>query len=453
MSQKLKELRDRLASLQGQGRAKAKEADTLGAKATRTADEDARIQTLASECDTLVADIETVGEEIKAEEARVETARRRASAFGSTASVGQAGDDRGQAPAFGAARTVGELDPSRTYGFKSTTEFARAVIDQTTGANFDERLAGPSTFNRGSGSAGEGFVVPPAFRDQLFELAFDTSGLLGMVDYEETGGSSVEIGADESTPWGATGVQAYWRGEAQAMTGSKADTDNRVVKVHELYAFVTATSELLADGPRLRDRLTRKSGQAIRWKAEDSVINANGTGKPLGFLNAPAKLTIAKDAGQATKTITVSNIANMFAAMLVSGDMSSMAWIANTEILPQLIGLTIGNVPVFTPPNAGMKDAPGGYILGRPVIWTESAKTLGTEGDLSFVNLKGYYSPRRGGSADNVEFAESIHLYFDQALTAFRWTFRMGGQPHLSKPVTTPTGGKKSHFITLANRP
>ena len=46
-----------------------------------------------------------------------------------------------------------------------------------------------------------------------------------------------------------------------------------------------------------------------------------------------------------------------------------------------------------------------------------------------------------------------VQVRFDQALTAFRWTFRMGGQPHLSKPVTTPTGGKKSHFITLANRP
>jgi hypothetical protein len=30
----------------------------------------------------------------------------------------------------------------------------------------------------------------------------------------------------------------------------------------------------------------------------------------------------------------------------------------------------------------------------------------------------------------------SIHLYFDQGLTAFRFTFRMNGQPAWSAPVT-----------------
>jgi hypothetical protein len=38
-------------------------------------------------------------------------------------------------------------------------------------------------------------------------------------------------------------------------------------------------------------------------------------------------------------------------------------------------------------------------------------------------------------------------------LTAFRWLFRLGGQPFLSAPVTPAQGSNtRSHFIALAAR-
>ena len=82
-------------------------------------------------------------------------------------------------------------------------------------------------------------------------------------------------------------------------------------------------------------------------------------------------------------------------------------------------------------------------------MFTEHAQTLGTAGDVTCANMAGYYSVTKGG----VDFASSIHLYFDQNLTAFRWTFRLTGQPMLSKPVQPANGATtKSHFVSLANR-
>jgi HK97 family phage major capsid protein len=72
-----------------------------------------------------------------------------------------------------------------------------------------------------------------------------------------------------------------------------------------------------------------------------------------------------------------------------------------------------------------------GYILGYPVKFTEHCQTLGVVGDLVCVNMSGYYAATKAGGVD---FASSMHLYFDQNLTAFRWTFRLAGQPILSKP-------------------
>ena len=89
-------------------------------------------------------------------------------------------------------------------------------------------------------------------------------------------------------------------------------------------------------------------------------------------------------------------------------------------------------------------------MLGRPVIFTEHNKTVGDKGDIVFADPKGYYAPIKNGG---VKFAQSMHLFFDYDVEAFRWTFRMGGQPFLSGPVSSANGSNtKSHFVTLAAR-
>ena len=48
----------------------------------------------------------------------------------------------------------------------------------------------------------------------------------------------------------------------------------------------------------------------------------------------------------------------------------------------------------------------------------------------------------------------SIHLWFDQNTTAFRFVMRMNGQPWLSAAIARKNGSNTlSHFVTLASRP
>ena len=443
----LKELRAERAAKAARGKTALTEFNTLGAKTDRTEADEAQLATLGADLDTLEAEVTALDGQIAAEEAK----SRRGALFTAPSRA-----------ALGAGRTVGEPDPVRTAGFRSLGEFAGAVVRSTMG-HHDDRLAGGAngelgataatgSFNANGGGAGEGFLVPPEYSQQVYDIAFEATDLLGMSQPEPTSSNAVFKPKDETTPWGAVGVQAAWRSEGSQMIASKAVVSGELLALHELYAFCAASQEVLSDAPMLGDRLTRQAGNAISWKASDSIMWGDGAGKPLGFMKAPALIAIAKDANQAAKTLSVSNLANMLAAVLRVG--GQPMWMINPDVIPQLVALTIPGttIPAYLPNNQPLKDNPyEGALLGYPVLFTEHCQTLGTVGDVVCANLKGgYYSVTKGGGVD---MATSIHLYFDQNLTAFRWTFRLTGQPFLSKPVQPANGGRtKSHFVALATR-
>ncbi|MEO0623133.1 MAG: phage major capsid protein [Pseudomonadota bacterium] len=347
-----------------------------------------------------------------------------------------------------------EPNPETTAGFKDMAEFATAVrfACNPHGQVVDNRLstlaATPQAPHQGGGSAGEGYLLPPEYRDQLWELMLEEDTFIQRTDYEPTDKREVKHPVDESTPWGTSGIQAYWQSEGVKMNASRQSTDGRSLPLNEIYVLVEATEELLEDAPRMASRLGAKSAQRINWKIDEGAHFGNGAGRPQGWFASKALVEVAKESGQAAGTLTVANLSKMYSRFIrVPGD--TPLWIANSAILPQLIGLTIGNQPVWVP-GGSINGAPDGTIFGAPVMFTEHAKALGAKGDISLVSPRGYHALRRSSGP---QFAVSMHLLFDYNMRAFRWVFRMGGQPHLSKPVSPQNGSDtKSHFVTLGAR-
>jgi len=341
-----------------------------------------------------------------------------------------------------------EDDPMR--GFNGVAEFALAVRSASRpGGQVDERLhymGAPTNFHRETGSD-EGYMVPPQMSERIWEVAFEEDSLLAEVDNEPTSRNAVDKIRDDSTPWGASGVKAYWRAEGAQMNASKLETEKDLVRLGELYAFVLATEELREDAPRLEDRLTRKSGQAIRWKSNQAIFEGDGVGKPLGWMKSAALVTQAKESAQAAATIVAGNVAKMYSRVI---DPARAIWFVNQDAFPQLMTMTLGNQPIWTSPQSGLVNAPGGLLLGRPVRFAEHCETLGTAGDIQLVSPLGYYAVTK---RNNPTFAASMHLFFDYNMEAYRWTFRLGGQPHLSAPISPAKGSTtRSHFVTLAVR-
>jgi HK97 family phage major capsid protein len=330
-------------------------------------------------------------------------------------------------------------------------EFATAVAQAyTPGGQLDERLrvgAAPTNFHYEVGS-NEGAMVPPSFREEVWNAVEEYSAIWNDLQPEPTSSNAVDFLRDETTPWGSTGVQARWRAEDAQMTASKLVTSPSTMRLHELYAFVSATNDLLSDAPRLNNRLTLKAGQAIAYSIDNAAANGTGVGQPLGWSKSGALVTVAKESAQVAATFVAANAAKMYSRLLNPGQ---GIWYVNQSVLSQLFTMTIGDQPMWYGPNATLRDTPdGGMLFGRPVKTFQGCETLGTVGDVYFVNPMGYYAIQR---QNQPEFAQSIHLYFDYNMTAFRWTVRVGGQPFLSAPVSPAKGSDTlSHFVTLATR-
>jgi HK97 family phage major capsid protein len=432
----LKKLRQARAEKARAGKTALDQLNALLGKAELSEAETAQLAMLETQVDALEQEVAASDAEIAVEE----KAARRATLFGSSALGG---------PAF--ATVVNDTDPARTNGFKSMAEFAVAVRNFQVSGIQDTRFAAVATgYQQNQGSAGEGILVPTQWREEIWSLVFADNDLLGFCNPEPTQGNSVGIIKDETTPWGAAGVQAAWRSEGTQMIATKAAITPTLMTLHELYAFVLATQEVLDDAPRLQNRITTQAANAIRWKASEAAAFGDGNGKPLGFMNSKALVTIAAESGQASGTINVPNVLKMYSRLLRTG--GRPVWLANADTLPQLGQLAIGNVPAWLPLNQPLAGAPdGGVFLGRPLMFNEHCQTLGTVGDIVVADLSGYALATKTGGG--IDFAASIHLFFDQNLTAFRWIFRIGGQPYLSAPVSPAKGSNtKSHFVALANR-
>ena len=344
-----------------------------------------------------------------------------------------------------------EQDPRR--GFNSLGEFAKAVAQaRDPNKAIDNRLgfnaAAPTTFGNEAAGADGGFAIPPQFSSDIWRLSLGEDSLIPLTQNTEIAGNSMIFPKDETTPWGGAGVQAYWQAEAAAANQSKPALGSEALVLQKLMALVPVSNEMIDDGFAIGSYLTGMAPERITYKANEAILFGDGIGKPLGALNAAARIIQAKDSGQATATLTSTNVSNMV-TRLIAGELKNAIWIGNPDILTALEAMTVGNYPIFLP-NQNAANGSYGMLKGRPLQLSEHAAAFSSQGDLNLLSLKGYRTITKAGG---IQTATSMHLFFDADATAFKFTFRMNGKPILSAPIVPPkSSNTRSHFISLAAR-
>ena len=146
------------------------------------------------------------------------------------------------------------------------------------------------------------------------------------------------------------------------------------------------TDELLSDSPfALESYIAKYAAKEITFRTNQVMTEGNGGGVPLGITKSPAKITVAKESGQAAKTILTTNIDQMWMRLNWQCRQNSV-WLINQdcEAILQSMALPVGiaGVPTYLPPG-GVSAAPYATLKGRPVKVVEFCETLGTEGDIS----------------------------------------------------------------------
>lgn len=354
-------------------------------------------------------------------------------------------------------------DPKR--GFQSIGDFFQSVHQAyIPGQNsIDDRLmrisAAATGMNQTQGSQG-GYLVPPSFSQIIWDGMNELpDNLMRYCDVHQVVGESLTFNANGETSRATGsrfgGVRAYWINEADEKTASSPRFRRMTLEPQELAVLIYATDKLLRNAPALDSYIRRAAGEEIMWMVNDAIINGTGAGQPLGIMNSGALIEVAKSTGQAADTVELENIQAMYARLLSRARMGA-AWYVNQDIEPALETLVfnvgMGGFPVYFPSSGGFPtatDAPNARLKGLPVRPAEYMRTLGDKGDILLANLQYYALGVQGG----VEEAMSIHVRFAFDETAFRFVFRVDGQPWVNTPLTPANGTSTlSPFVTLAAR-
>lgn len=355
----------------------------------------------------------------------------------------------GTLPANGSAARVRPGNDASKHGFQSFGEFAQAVrqsqLPNAQGGDLVKKLQNAATTygNEGTGADG-GFLVPPEFSRAIYKKVMGEQNLLSRCAPLVIGGNAITIPKDETTPWQTTGgIQVTWQGEASSLTASKPLFEQSTLRLVKLTALVPISDELLEDSIGLESWLQAKAPDKMAAKINTAIINGNGVGQPLGILNCASVVTVSKEGSQTADTVNFPNVIKMYSRMYAPW-VSNAIWLINQDILPQLFSMAFpnaaGTVPAYMPANS-LANAPFGTLLGRPIVPVEACSGIGDLGDIIFVDLNQYWALTQ---AAGVRTDTSIHLYFDQSVTTFRFVFRMNGQPAWSTAITAQNGSSNA---------
>jgi HK97 family phage major capsid protein len=368
------------------------------------------------------------------------------------------------APADGLRNTrLSTVEERQRWGFQNMGDFCMAVKRGVqTPSNMDQRLiqnAAISTPGSELSGADGGFAVPPEWRAEIMAMVDAEGSLLSMTDQQRVSGNTITFPVDETTAHQSTGgIQAYWDSELDTLTQSKPLLKDMTLKLSRLTALVPMTEELLEDAPAMAGYVTRKAGEKMAFKINDAIINGTGVGQPLGILSSPCTVQVGKIGSQVAATIHAKNVVTMW-SRLPAASQRTAVWLVNQDCLPSIYQLgfavtdgtttNVGAGALYMGPGQMANGAPSGTLLGRPIVVTEACPTVGTTGDIILADLSKYLAVVKGALKSDV----SIHLWFDQNTTAFRFVLRMNGQPWLSAPIARKSGSNTlSHFIRLEAR-
>jgi len=292
------------------------------------------------------------------------------------------------------------------------------------------------------GGAG-GFLVPEQHQDAIRMIEPDAAIFRPRSQVIPAGDppdAAITIPAlDQSGALGVySGVVVQWL--AEGGTKPEATPAFREVKLEpqEVAAHIVITDKLLRNSAAAGALATSLLRKAIQGAEEDTFLNGDGVGKPLGIIGHPASRVRARAGANA---ISYADITAMYAMAKFGGN---LVWIGSQTTLPQLMVMVdTGNHLIWQP---SARDGAPGTLLGFPFLINDQSPALGTQGDLVLVDLDYYLI--KDGSGISVQASE--HPLFTSNRTIIKAFWNVDGQPWLTSPLTQRDGvSQVSPFVVL----
>jgi HK97 family phage major capsid protein len=130
------------------------------------------------------------------------------------------------------------------------------------------------------------------------------------------------------------------------------------------------------------------------------------------------------------------------------GSLDRAIFVINQTCLPQIYTLQDNNGNfIFNPGyNSSIASKSPGTLYGIPMLLTEKAEALGTEGDIGLYDLGQYLIGDRSG----LRIEESMHYQFNTDKNSWRFVKRVDGKPWMNSAITPYKGSDTlSPFVLL----
>lgn len=313
------------------------------------------------------------------------------------------------------------------------------------GRTVDASIKRASGLNEMISSEG-GFLVPPDVSSSMIPEIIAHSFILPLVKkYTANSNELIMPGVDQN---GNT-VTAYWTGEGKEITSSKMAFREIKMVLKKLAAATSTTNELVKDSP-IMGILKEKLMLALSLELEQAILTGDGSGKPLGFVDSPARYTVPKETAQLADTIVANNIIKMWSHMPPASTRNAV-WLISSNVFPELsmMSLSTGTAgSLVYMPSTGLSGSMYGTLMGRPIYVSEFLPLLGEEGDIILWDPSSYVM-----LMDNSMTVEtSTHYAFMTDETWVRAMIRVDGQCLYNAPITLPNGFEISPIVTLQTR-
>jgi HK97 family phage major capsid protein len=454
MTKRHRQLLAHKAELESRRNVLSKEGQTIGdtAEAEKrqfTAGERKRRDDILAELDELRGELDTVQSDIAAE-ARLEEHER--------GDILRATRPDGNAPLL-----------TSPYEFASFGEFLQAVAcanAPVVASRFGQQAelllnklnayqAAASGLSVGVGADG-GYLVRKDWSTAMLDRATEQAVLLPRTRNVPVGGDfdALEYPFIDETSratgsrWG--GVQVFRKAEAATVTAKQPKIGRGEIRLEEIMGLAYATERLLRDATALQGILGSAFESEFAFTVDNEIFRGTGVGQCLGFFTTPGPyVEVAKESAQVADTVVAANVLKMYARM-PSRLKAGAVWLVHPDVMTQLPLMAVGQQPVWLPPGA-LTQAPNGLLLGKPVVEIEQAEELGKHGDIMLVNLNEYVTVTKAGEGLRSDTSMHVRFLFDEM--AFRWVYRINGQPTWKTSLTPFKGSSTlSPFIGLADR-
>ncbi len=388
-----------------------------------------------------------------------------------------------ESPAFSATSFL-HAEPidhklKKSFGFHTSREFLFSVMGACSNQNqdFDPRLTDLYAINvsrkaeqkslvtktvgsdeaRGISDPYGGFLVPTTFIPDILKIDPEADPIGGRTRNIPMATPSIKIPArsdKDHTTSVAGGVTVTRRPETVAATASQMTMEQVTLDAKTLMGISYATEEILTDSPiSFAALLSAGFNDQFVYHLIKERLYGTGVGEFLGILIAldsaglGPTVSVAKESGQANDTIVFNNVVKMRAQCW---GYDKAVWLANHDCYPQLSQLSlpigIAGTAMYTP---SLQDDRPDRLLGRPIFYTEYAKTVGDQGDLILANWNEYLE----GTYQPMQNAESVHVRFVNHERAFKFWTRNAGAPWWRVPITPVySTSKLSPFVVLDAR-